>query len=137
VDSTQGGALVPVMSWLLTMTSNATIGVHGGSVTGEIAFLSCSMELLWSSVNVTAGPLQGLINFIASRLVVPQLNAKLAIGFPLPVVAGVSLVNSQVSYQAGFVSIATDFEYSPSKELLALVNHPMRTLRRSNAIPVF
>jgi hypothetical protein len=106
------GALVPVFTLSITLQANGSVALSASRVGGSLSYLQCAIGLLWSDVTVNPAALQGLINFLAARVIIPQVNVLLAAGFPLPVVEGVSLVNAAVSYGAGFVQIDTDFDYA-------------------------
>lgn len=115
------------LSMDLSMAGSADISSENKLV-GAIANLSVSFGLEWSIVpvlNVSAlNPwLQGIIDDV----ILPLLNNELAVGWPLPMPPGLSLVNTNVDYSAGYISILAAVQADPS----ALRHHmKMRSMQQ-------
>jgi len=71
-----------------------------------------------SLVNSTLGPfdvsiLNLLISIALNTVVLPDINKIANAGVPLPTVEGLSFVNTELKFSAGFVNLASDLSYTP------------------------
>ncbi len=57
-----------------------------------------------------------LVNFIFTDTIVPVVNSIFANGIPLPSVDGVTLTDTAILWGAEFVTIGSDFTFSPTLE---------------------
>ncbi|KAK2554855.1 hypothetical protein P5673_023499 [Acropora cervicornis] len=59
--------------------------------------------------------LQFLLDAFADRIIVNQLNKIAEVGFPLPMVDGIQIMNAEVMSGQGFNMVAADIKYEPTK----------------------
>lgn len=81
------------------------------------------------------------VSAILSAIAVPKINARLAAGFPLPSVPGVSFVNSELTMSTGFVRFRSDLQAKPADApavppLLASAPAAATVLREQPAPPL-
>ncbi|XP_043946262.1 bactericidal permeability-increasing protein-like isoform X2 [Protopterus annectens] len=84
-------------------------------VTGEIKMLvilpNASLAPLF--ILGLVSKLQTLVNLALKLVVLPQINEKLAKGFPLPTIDKIKFVSPSIKINQGFILIATDIQYTP------------------------
>jgi len=98
------------------LTANATL-IPGPNIRPELVYLHTDFDVQSTNVgNVSLSELNGMVDLLIKTLV-PEVNQKLAGGFPIPTVDGISLVNPEVTFQDGYMLIATDLLYNPSSLL--------------------
>ncbi|XP_074964496.1 bactericidal permeability-increasing protein-like isoform X1 [Phalacrocorax aristotelis] len=109
-----------VPAFLLNIDANVTgkPTITGNRLRGTVSLTGLSVTQVMSHV----GPVEGLPVLQVKRLEtllkfglwlfgVPWANKRLQAGIPVPTLHGLSLLNSQLSLQEGFVLIATDLQY--------------------------
>jgi LBP / BPI / CETP family, C-terminal domain len=119
-----------------TLLCDTDLGVMlstGTDVDGNMALL---IKLLYlnasiSTLNTNVGKietkmLQHLVDFVFTDIVVPVFNDIFQYGIPLPSFDGLTLTNSQIVFEQGFVTIGTDFTFDPSSVSKALIKQPAR-----------
>jgi hypothetical protein len=141
------GSVAEAFALSCPFVGGISVGITGQRLVGNISFLSCRIAV----VSTAVGPiddvnLNGLAAFVLEGVVLPMANSKLAPGFPLPSLDGVSFHNSAAvlssvcagvsgafclpagvcssdgktacsSANAGaFISVLTDVAYSPAQE---------------------
>lgn len=89
-------------------------GTHN-SLVANLTLVNVSM----TQASSTIGPikLQGLqfaLNIFTSNFLLPAVNKQLNKGFVIPVVDGLTFVNPEVTFGAGFLVIDTDVSYKPT-----------------------
>jgi hypothetical protein len=69
----------------------------------------------WSLVPVyNSSQLNPLLQKLLDDVILPALNKGLSTGLPLPALGPLKLVDPHVSYDQGYVTLATGFEFVPS-----------------------
>ena len=105
----------------LTIFGEGKVSVSKSNITAVVAFVGTDLSLMKTSPQVgvfNAGILSDLVNLAITHGLVPWLNKVLAVGFPIPVVDGVTLSNVNVIYGDGYVGLASDFQYAPPASFL-------------------
>jgi len=106
---------------VLALTIAAPIIIQGSAgvtpdsfIVGKVTDLECPLRVAWSDIGpASIEDLQPLVDMILETQAVPQINALLAKGMPIPVVAGISLDNPVLTFYEGFLSVSTRFKYQP------------------------
>lgn len=92
-------------------TCNAT--VVDTTIIAEVFDVQAELKLLDSSVGTfDVKTINEAVNGFL-RLLKPELNKKLAQGFPLPSMKGIQFLNPQVHFHNGFFVVTTDINYTP------------------------
>merc|ERR1711916_256021 len=96
----------------LTLYGTGEVNVAATNITAQVAYVGCDLSLAKTSPKVgsfNTAILTDLVNLAVSKGMIPYLNKVLGVGFPIPVVDGVSLNNINVVYGDGYVGLASDF----------------------------
>ncbi|XP_029864601.2 bactericidal permeability-increasing protein [Aquila chrysaetos chrysaetos] len=116
----QAYAILPSSSlaplFLLSLTSNvsAVIDVKLGHIVGSLNMGRLRLSLKHSDVGTfQVRMLQSIMNTIASSMLLPQLNERLAEGFPLPLPDRIQLSNILVRFHQNFLLLGADVRYQP------------------------
>jgi hypothetical protein len=112
----------PAQPTAFTLACNATgaldlavnLTVPGNeTIVGNLSDVTCNLTVASSAVGSVAVSLLGdMITFVLGDVVVPTVNKALAAGIPLPSLAGLSLVDSEVAFGDGYVLMGTDLAFS-------------------------
>jgi len=110
------GTTTPAFGLNFNIVASGTLGINGTNATSinataHLDSLKASATVASSSVgDINTDSLKQLIDStIATAL--PDINDQLAVGFPLPLVDGVALVDPKFYWGSNFVSILSDFTY--------------------------
>jgi len=114
------------LTYLCTMLIDANGSLDiSASMKGSNATLFASMSSLNLNLSVAdsnVGPIDPIVLETIAKDIGPAIAAAVnvigAIGLPLPTLDGVSLVNPHVLYNDGYITISSDFSYSPPKTIL-------------------
>ncbi|BBN17123.1 hypothetical protein MPTK1_7g12170 [Marchantia polymorpha subsp. ruderalis] len=102
----------PVACISLAISMDAIADLDEGNITAQATLNDLTVSLKWSDVgNFPVYLVQATVRTIVKDVVVPLLNLNLRRGFPLPVVAGVTLQNSDLRYEDGYIMVCTDIHY--------------------------
>jgi hypothetical protein len=114
---------------VLALTSAAinvrVTGARNETIQAQLVYLNASMSL----VNSTVGPVNVLIMTGVLDLILPfvvdAINALLP-AFPLPSIAGLSFVNTDLEVDQDCIRFNTDASYTPPEEVLAALPYLRR-----------
>jgi len=122
-----------VLNCTLATALDATIdNTYPTSVVGQMRYLACPLEFVSSTVGaVQAGLLAGLIDVLIPSVALPAINKVLEKGFPLPVVQGLTFVNPELVFGAGYLLVATDVNFNPA--LSGVADRPYYDFDKLNA----
>eukprot|EP01088_Endostelium_zonatum_P010228 TRINITY_DN235_c0_g1_i1.p1 TRINITY_DN235_c0_g1~~TRINITY_DN235_c0_g1_i1.p1 ORF type:complete len:495 (-),score=103.57 TRINITY_DN235_c0_g1_i1:28-1470(-) len=108
------GALTPVFTLGLNLTGSATAKVVGNNIVANILGAKPSVGLISSNIGpINTVALSSIITYLVESGIVPQVNAILAQGIPIPTLEGVHAVNPSLSFGTGYVFVSTDVVYTP------------------------
>ncbi|NXI62592.1 BPI protein, partial [Anseranas semipalmata] len=108
------GSLAPL--FLLSLTSNvsATINIKSGHIVGNLDVGRMKLSLKHSDVGTfKVRMLQSVTNILASSILLPRLNERLAKGFPLPLPDRIQLSNILMQFHENFLLLGADVHYEP------------------------
>ncbi|KAM4762753.1 bactericidal permeability-increasing protein-like [Cyanocitta cristata] len=107
-------SLAPLFLLSLTGNVSAVISVRSGRIVGSLDVGRIRVSLKDSAV----GPfkvqmIQSLMNFLTSNTLLPDLNAQLDEGFPLPLLDRIQLSNILVKFYQNFLLLGADVHFQP------------------------
>lgn len=114
----ENGSFVYTFTMGLNISASVKVAVRQTNVTGHVDSVKVKVSLIKSAIgdiSINMKLLQFALDAFADQIIAKQLNKIGDVGFPLPVVDGVQLVNAEVTPGKGFNLIATDVKYSPGK----------------------
>ena len=100
------------------VSARAANGSAPAALIADVAYLQSNLSMRSSAVGpVNTAALQALVDFVLGAVVVPEVNALMATGLPLPAFDGVTLVNPVVRYANGSMTLGTNFSFAPPAAL--------------------
>ncbi|KAL2613523.1 hypothetical protein R1flu_025215 [Riccia fluitans] len=88
----------------LSVSMDAVASLDEGNISAQATLNDLTVALKWSNVgNFPVLLVQATVKTIVKDVVLPLLNLNLRRGFPVPVVAGVTLQNSDLRYEDGYI----------------------------------
>ncbi|NWH45205.1 BPI protein, partial [Fregata magnificens] len=116
----QAYAILPNSSlaplFLLSLVSNvsAVIDIKSSHIVGSLNVGRMKLSLKHSDVGTfQVRTLQSIMNILASNILLPQLNARLEEGFPLPLPDRIQLSNILLRFHQNFLLLGADVHYQP------------------------
>ncbi|NXT17190.1 BPI protein, partial [Syrrhaptes paradoxus] len=109
-------SLAPLFLLSLTGNVSAVIDVRSGRIVGNLTVGRLFHSLKLFSFPLSAPQvwtLQSIMNFIASRVLLPRLNARLDEGFPLPLPARIQLSQILVQFHQNLLLLGANVRYQP------------------------
>lgn len=107
-------SLAPLFILGLDASVSAKLLVTGVNIRGELMLNQFSLSLDKSDVGpFDVSKLQLLLSLTLKLVVLPQINEKLAKGFPLPTIDKIKFISPSIKINKGFILIATDVQYTP------------------------
>ncbi|KAF7248704.1 Bactericidal permeability-increasing protein [Varanus komodoensis] len=104
--------LAPLFIIGVSTTISAQVSVNATKIYGSLKLGRMMMSLKHSDVGPFSVQLmEALINFSAAGILMPQVNARLAEGFPLPLPDDVQLSSVFLRLQQGFLLFGADVRY--------------------------
>lgn len=112
----------------LKALGDGEVSLSGTNIVGKVAFINATLSLNNTNIgDFSILALQEIMSTLVQQLVLPQANKKLAVGFPLPTIAGLTLEESEIGFGANYVLISTDFTYQPNFTDVASTNERKHT----------
>lgn len=114
----KNGSFVYTFTMGLNISATVKIAVRQTNITGHVDTVKVKVNLIKSAIgdiSINMKLLQFALDAFADQIIAKQLNKIGDVGFPLPVVDGVQLVNAEITSGKGFNLIETDVKYSPGK----------------------
>ncbi|XP_061217342.1 bactericidal permeability-increasing protein-like [Neopsephotus bourkii] len=108
--------LAPLFLLSLTGNVSAVIDVKSGHIVGSLKVGRLKLSLKHSDVGTfQVRMLQSIMNVLASNILLPRLNERLAQGFPLPLPDRIQLSNILVGFHQNFLLLGADVQYQPQR----------------------
>jgi len=114
----KNGSYVYTLTMGTNISSLAKVGVKDGNITAHVNSVKIQVKLIDSAIgkiSIETKLLQFLLDAFADRIIVNQLNKIAEVGFPLPMVDGIQIMNAEVMSGQGFNMVAADIKYEPTK----------------------
>ncbi|MBN3325177.1 BPI protein, partial [Atractosteus spatula] len=106
-------SLAPLFTLESEASLDAKVFISDMKLTGSLALRSLTLTLAASEVGeFQTTPLENLLKMGVQTVVLPKVNEKLKAGFPIPPIYNISCVDPVLKVNQGFVTIATDAQYS-------------------------
>ncbi|XP_077192209.1 bactericidal permeability-increasing protein-like [Paroedura picta] len=105
-------SLAPLFVLDVLGTISATVGMKSDRIVGSLKVGRLQLSLKHSDVGpFSVQLLQAVVNFFAASVLVPQMNARLEQGFPLPLPAHLQLSNPVLQPRQNFLLFGADVRY--------------------------
>lgn len=89
--------------------------VKGNNITGSVSFLNATLSIEKTNIgNFSLLSLQEIMGTVVEQFLVPQVNKKLNVGFPLPTIAGVTFNEPSIGWGPNYLYVSTDITYLPN-----------------------
>lgn len=114
----KNGSYVYTLTMGTNISSLAKVGVKDGNITAHVTSVKIQVKLIDSAIgkiSIETKLLQFLLDAFADRIIVNQLNKIAEVGFPLPIVDGIQIMNAEVMSGQSFNLVAADIKYEPTK----------------------
>ncbi|KAI3509627.1 hypothetical protein L1887_25050 [Cichorium endivia] len=123
IDVLPGVDTIPVACISLVMTGVGTVEVTRNNLTGHLKLDDFTMSLKWSKIGTLHMFLiQPVMWTLIETVFLPYINARLEIGFLLPIFRGITLQNAEILFRDSRITICSDFSYKepfdPSRTLV-------------------
>ncbi|KAJ8367148.1 hypothetical protein AAFF_G00330650 [Aldrovandia affinis] len=106
-------SLVPLFKLGVYANFSGKASISDGMLKGSLEMTNFTLSLDSSEVGpFETVPLQNLLSFGIKMKFLPEVNAKLRAGFPIPTTYGIHWVNLSLKVNQGFVSVVTDAQVS-------------------------
>ncbi|XP_069507073.1 bactericidal permeability-increasing protein-like [Ambystoma mexicanum] len=108
----RNSTLAPVFLLQLDSTVKGQVFISEQKISGSLALNNFTVSLTHSDVGpFKVETLQTMLFWALQLVVIPEVNAKLREGFPLPTIANLRLVTPTVTVNQGHMLITTDVQY--------------------------
>ncbi|XP_063152913.1 bactericidal permeability-increasing protein-like [Candoia aspera] len=105
-------SLAPLFLIGASTTISAKVSVNSTSISGKLKLGSLAFSLKHSDIGAFSVQLMAsLMNFFAATILIPQMNARLAEGFPLPLLDQLQLADPVFQTHQDFLLFASDVRY--------------------------
>ena len=64
---------------------------------------------------INATKITNIIEKLGNQIIIPLLNKYAKVGWPVPVVYGVELINSEIVLGSDYILVGTDVDYEPQQ----------------------
>ncbi|XP_071698914.1 putative BPI/LBP family protein At1g04970 [Rutidosis leptorrhynchoides] len=117
IDVLKTDETIPVICISLLMSGTGTVQIIGNNLSGHVKLDGFTMSLKWSKIGTLHMLLiQPMIRTMIKTVLLPYANAKLGIGFPLPIINGFMLQNAEIISTQSRITVCSDVSYEESFE---------------------
>ncbi|XP_074067934.1 bactericidal permeability-increasing protein-like [Macrotis lagotis] len=107
-----GTSRVPVFLLHIDIKVSAQIFVVGKNIGASLILDNFNLTLAHSDIGpFQIDKLENLLNIALKSVILPRTNRKLKEGYPLTMLPKISLQNTVINIQKGFLAVATDVQY--------------------------
>lgn len=115
IDVLEADQVIPVACISLVIRGSGSVGIAGNNLVGSVKLNDFSMSLKWSNIgNLRMYLIQPLMWTLIQTVFVPQANAHLAKGFPLPIIHGFTVQNAEIIFSRSKITVCGDVEFRES-----------------------
>ena len=119
-DTNCDNAVVHAFSLEVDGSTEVKVGLHqtagATNVTGEVESLDLEVTVQDTEIGpINATRITDLIQLLVDSLALPLVNGVANVGWPIPVIDGVELVDSEIILGDGYILIGTDVNYQPQQ----------------------
>ena len=121
-DSNCDNAVVHAFSLEVDGSTEVKVGLHqtagATNVTGEVESLDLEVTIQNSEIGtINATKITNIIEKFGNQIIIPLLDNYAKVGWPVPVVYGVELINSEIILGSDYILVGTDVDYEPQQSL--------------------
>uniref|UniRef100_A0A7C8ZVV4 Lipid-binding serum glycoprotein C-terminal domain-containing protein n=1 Tax=Opuntia streptacantha TaxID=393608 RepID=A0A7C8ZVV4_OPUST len=112
INVLDGGEVMPVACILLELQASGSVSIRGSNLGGKVKLGDFKMTLQWSKIGkLKMFLVQPVIWTVVETVLLPYVNARLWIGFPLPMIGGFTLEKAKISNLDSGLIICGDVAY--------------------------
>ncbi|XP_007443173.1 bactericidal permeability-increasing protein-like [Python bivittatus] len=105
-------SLAPLFLIGVSTTVSAKVAVNSTRIFGTLKLDRLTFSLKHSDIGIfSVQIMESLMNFLAASILIPQMNARLAEGFPLPLLDQLQLSDPVLQTHQDFLLFASDVHY--------------------------
>lgn len=113
IDVLENGKVIPVAWILLEIQASGSVNIRGNNLRGKVKLGDFKMTLQWSKIgNLKMFLIQPVIWTVVETVLLPYVNTRLWIGFPLPMIRGFTLEKAKIDNLDSSLVICSDISYS-------------------------
>lgn len=121
IDVLEGGEVMPVACILLELQASCSVSIRGSNLVGKVKLGDFKMTLQWSKIGkLKMFLVQPVIWTVVETVLLPYVNTRLWVGFPLPMIHGFTLEKAKISNFDSRLIICSDVAYSDLEYLARL-----------------
>lgn len=112
IDVLEGDDTIPVACISLVIAGTGSVEIVGNNLTGHMNLDDFTMSLKWSKIGTLHMFLiQPVMWTIIETVFLPYANARLGVGFPLPIIRGFMLQNAEIIPSDSRITVCSDVAY--------------------------
>ncbi|CAA7407912.1 unnamed protein product [Spirodela intermedia] len=116
VDVLEADGEVSVACISVIVSASGVPEISGNNLGGRIEIDDFTLTLKWSNIgNFHMYLIQGVMRVFLNNVVVPYVNSRLRVGFPLPIIHGFTLQNANIISSDSRIDVCTDLVYTSSE----------------------
>ncbi|KAK9056788.1 hypothetical protein SSX86_024151 [Deinandra increscens subsp. villosa] len=103
---------IPVVCISLVITGTSSVQITGNNLAAHLKMDDFTMSLKWSKIGTLHMFLiQPVVWTIVETVFLPYVNARIGIGFPLPIISGFMLRNAEITTSDSRITVCSDVTY--------------------------
>nr|GEX40246.1 putative BPI/LBP family protein At1g04970 [Tanacetum cinerariifolium] len=112
IDVLEGDETIPVACISLAIAATGSVEIVGNNLTSHMNLDDFTMSLKWSKIGTLHMFLiQPVMWTIIETVFLPYANARLGVGFPLPIIHGFMLQNAEIIPSDSRITVCSDVAY--------------------------
>ncbi|KAL6999996.1 hypothetical protein U1Q18_001146 [Sarracenia purpurea var. burkii] len=118
IDVLEAHDVIPVCCISLVFHGSGSVKIIKNNLAGSVKLDDFSMLLKWSDIgNLRMFLIQPVMWTLIETVFLPYVNSHLASGFPLPIIRGFTLQNTEITCSYSAVKVCSDVAFSDSYRL--------------------
>ncbi|XP_010457566.1 PREDICTED: putative BPI/LBP family protein At1g04970 isoform X2 [Camelina sativa] len=118
INVLEANKVIPVACISLVIRGSGALQVMDNNLGGSVSLQDFSMTLKWSNIgNLHLHLLQPIVWTVIQTVFVPYANDHLEKGFPLPIIHGFTLQNTEIICSSSEITVCSDVAYLDSSQL--------------------
>ncbi|KAI3675175.1 hypothetical protein L1987_84761 [Smallanthus sonchifolius] len=115
IDVLDGSDIIPVACLSLVMSGTGSVKITGNNLASHLKMDDFTMSLKWSKIGTLHMFLiQPVMWTLIETVFLPYVNARIGIGFPLPIISGFTLQNAEIITSDSRITVCSDVTYYES-----------------------
>ncbi|KAK3440203.1 hypothetical protein EUGRSUZ_B00503 [Eucalyptus grandis] len=113
IDVLEVGEVIPVACISLVIRGSGSVKILQNNLAGSVKLNNFAMSLKWSNIgNLRIYLIKPVIWTLIEMVFLPYVNAHLAKGFPLPIIHGFTLQDTDIVCSASTITVCSDVSYA-------------------------